>query len=40
MTLRKKIFSEDEETIFDEVVIYKNCNKLDLRFVKQHWRSE
>ena len=31
MTLKKKIFSEDEETIFDEVVIYKRGNYWQFR---------
>ena len=31
MTLKKKIFSEDEETIFDEIVIYKKGNYWQFR---------
>ena len=31
MTLKKKIFSEDEEKIFDEVVIYKRGNYWQFR---------
>ena len=31
MTLKKKIFSEDEETIFDEAVIYKRGNYWHFR---------
>ena len=31
MTLKKKIFSEDEETIFDEIVIHKRGNYWQFR---------